>query len=60
MEKYYTTKQIAEFLSLHVDVVRKKIRQKEIHAINVSKSGKRPEYRISEQSLELYLKQSEN
>ena len=52
MEKLYTCKQLAEALQINIQTVQRFVREGKIKAIKVGR-----EFRITEQSLQDYLKQ---
>lgn len=49
--KYYSIKEVAEMMSLHVNMVRKLIYSQQLKAVKFGTT-----YRISEEEIKLYLK----
>ena len=50
MEKFYTVSEFAELLRVHPNTIRKMIREKRLHPINVG-TGKKKTYSIPEDDL---------
>lgn len=53
---YYTVEDVATLLSVHPDTVRRWIKNKELHALNL---GPRAGYRISKVALEDFIREHE-
>ena len=54
MDKFYTVKELAEYLNVSHSVIRKLIRSGRIQAVNYA-SEKRPQYRIYDGALQKFM-----
>lgn len=55
--KFYTTKEFAKLLEIHPNTVRKMIKAKRLHPVNVG-TAKKPKYKIPEEDLDRLMSES--